>query len=298
MGFLALFVSHQGSNRVPPMHDLLQTSDVKDDHHFSYFFVDYTDQNTTGIPNLAVTEQYRALERLAASQRGFQAALLAKYFFAFNYVIGETKARWIYRGADDTMVDIALLRQYINKLNRRYDPLSEVVVRGHCISVSGHQYPQGGSGVILSRRAVEKIAPMGLSVLTGMNQYEDIQFGLVLRRIGVNIETEAECRAFIGTPFTDSDRRALEAQDFSFLPKCPDNPCPSCPCTRFLAPLRQVIFTHTLNWYPFQQRLAVSRGASNAPRNVYWHHRDALYPSLCRLENRIVPGWVEDDHLL
>jgi hypothetical protein len=145
---------------------------------------------------------------------------------------------------------------------------------------------------------VEKLAPMGVQGLTGMKDWEDMQFSRVLRLIGVNIENETESRTFIGTPFTDPDRLAMEGQNFSFLPKCPDDPCPGCPCSRFLAPLRQVIFTHALSQDPFRQRLAVSRGASNASRNVYWFHRNGAFPGLCRLETRTVPGWVEDDDLL
>jgi hypothetical protein len=246
------------------------------------------------IPNLAVTEQYHRLAKLARNPRGFQASLLAKYFFLFNVVVSETKAHWIYRGADDSLVNLCLLRTYLQKLDRFFNPMRDVVVLGNCV-FNGHPYPQGGAGVILSRRAVEKLAPMAVASMTGMNTWEDSQFGWMLESIGIRVQTRTASVAFLGVGFDRQQFALVRSGNISNLSPCPkatkSNP-QKCPV--MLARLRETIFFHTFRNVSWSERHAIMMAMTQAPNEVYWYQPTGIRPTLCRATQVSALGWMDN----
>jgi hypothetical protein len=182
--------------------------------------VDYSDENTSALPNLALPPYYRHLANLSGYRQNFQSRLLAKYFFVFNFAVKETAARWIFRGADDTMINFRALPEYLAKLDARFDPLREIVVRGHCIVRSGIPYHQGGAGMIFSRRAVELLAPLGEETLRGQTMWEDAQLGWKLGNLSIDLRRAGWSTAFVGTPFVGEDAKALDSGDFGRIGAC------------------------------------------------------------------------------
>jgi hypothetical protein len=292
LDLLVFFVSHLDSDRVPTFHRYLQQESEKFGILLYYYFVDYSSENTTSIPNLAVPISYSRMAELSKYRQNFQRFLLAKYFFVFNYVIEETTARWIFRAADDTMINFAKLRQYIAKLNRHFDPLHDIVIRGHCITRNGISYHQGGAGVLYSRRAVELLAPLGNETLAGQTMWEDAQFGWKLGNIGINVAKNTWSAAFVGTPFRKMSTYALESGNFRRL-----GPCPKKESIPFLAPANEIVFMHTSAVKLFEDRYRASMTLFHAPEYVYWSSGWGIAPFLCCNNQTMQSGWGKDDNI-
>jgi hypothetical protein len=294
VGFLAFFVTHLNSTRVRFLRDYLNQTNSQHGWVFPHYFVDYSSENTTDIPNLAVTEQYRGLAGLARHRIGFQPDLLAKYFFLFNFVVYETNARWIYRGADDSLMNLSLLRIYLRKLDGLFDPARDLVVRGNCV-FRWHPFPQGGSGVLISRKAVMALAPLGRESIAGMMDWEDSQFGWMLERIGLTVPNQTASRAFLGVGFGGYELDIIRSRASSKLRVCPrivrSDP-PKCPV--IVAPVREVIFYHSSAGVPFRERLSTMQNMARAPKEIYWYQPYAEVPILCRAEGVFPRGWMSD----
>jgi hypothetical protein len=246
-----------------------------------YYFVDYSTQNTTNLPNLAVPLYYQDMANI-------QRMLLAKYFFVFNYVVHETRARWIFRGADDTMINFKLLPLYIAKLNAHFDPLKDIVIRGHCVQRAGIPYHQGGAGMLFSRRAVERLAPLGEETLRGQTMWEDAQLGWKLGSLGINLRNEST--AFVGTPFTGVSAKALDTGDFREIAVCDRKRK-----YFYLAPARDILFMHEVAIAEFKDRLKHSLNLFNADKDVSWFSPNLMSPSLCRQDLNGTGGWRNED---
>lgn len=91
------------------------------------------------------------------------ADLLLKFLFSMRYFLYETKSQWFWRGTDDTIVDKDNLRIMVAQLNTKYDR-NDTVFLGNCIDIPTDNgcmpFIQGGSGILMSRRAVEVMIPL------------------------------------------------------------------------------------------------------------------------------------------
>jgi hypothetical protein len=164
----------------------------------------------------------------------------------------------------------------MNELSQKFDPLHEVIVRGDCI-INGPVYPQGGSGVVLSRQAVEQLAPFGNYSIWGFWEgCPDMRLGRLMNKIfhGTAWYTST---AFLGSSLDGSDFSRIYRGNFSGLPHCPDPTTFSqIGCRRFLAPLQQVVFFHIgplfhngPGW--LKQRLAIAHNLWSAqPEVSFW----------------------------
>jgi hypothetical protein len=109
---------------------------------FDFFFVEWSRQSQPQIPNIRVPRSYWDLRNESRCHladigpgrcRQLDVDMIIKYFFCLNYGIRNTSARWIVRIDDDTLVNFAKLGKYIQALEARHNPLSEFVLKGHCI---------------------------------------------------------------------------------------------------------------------------------------------------------------------
>jgi hypothetical protein len=154
---------------------------------FRYFFVDAPPNQAKDIPNLVVPKESWDLMKFApvpslnqnggyATVRPMDVHLFIKYFYCANYTLNHTRARWIARLADDTLVNFAKLGQLMDRLEARYDPLAEFVFRAHCIDYGGMitTYPQVGSGSGLSRFAREISIQHQIPMLKCIRNVEDV----------------------------------------------------------------------------------------------------------------------------
>jgi hypothetical protein len=212
---------------------------------FNYTFIGLCEKNTTDPPNLAMPDNYLNWQSHPRKDALWTFRSTAGMFWTFKYVIAETKARWIFFGDDDILINFDLLLPFMRELHRKHDPLKDVVVRGDCIN-SGLSYPQGGSGVVLSRRAVEDLAPLGNhSIWDFWEECPDMRLGHVMYELWSNTGRHAST-AFLGQPFGALDFDKVRNKNFTELPSCPQSSgAKNESCPSWAVPAHQLVFFHT-----------------------------------------------------
>jgi hypothetical protein len=251
-----------------------------------YYFVGLLPRNTSLPPNIAMPENYlrwRAYP-LPADGHEWPVRETAKRFFVLNYALEHTTARWIWCGCDDIYINFDLLLPYIQTLERYWDPLQDVVVRGDCIP-NGPLYHRGGPGSIYSRAAVRRLAPFGnWSIWALFEGDDDKRIGLAMEQADIDVP-ETASSAFIGFDWTDDRLRGLRTANYSDLQV--NDPCPKVAliersgCRKFVAPLNQVVFYH-VRYANFSQRLTMAKSVWNAPPWLFFHHDAGWESALCR----------------
>jgi hypothetical protein len=208
----------------------------------------------------------------------------------FDYALHETSAHWIFRCQDDILINFALLPEYMAELNQKYDPLKEVVIRGDCVR-KGPSFPQGGSGMLISRAALERIVPVGRFAFWELDDtFEDVVFGCILWHLKID-SYNCSSSAFLGFQFQFWEWAWIMNNDFRHLTECPGkSKLRQKRCNRFLLSTNQLVFFHTGKNEsganePFEKRMAIARNLWNAPPSVaVW--RLGNVPYLCRWTRR------------
>jgi hypothetical protein len=88
-------------------------------------------------------------------------------------------ALWYFRAMDDTWVNPANMRDYLDKLEQIVDPYKHLVIKADVYRyLSAADFVQGGSGVLLSRAAVEYPVRLNFTYLTDISyaHHEDVAF--------------------------------------------------------------------------------------------------------------------------
>jgi hypothetical protein len=101
-------------------------------------------------------------------------------FFGFAHALTHWSACWIFRGCEDNLINFDRLVDYITELEKLYNPLTDHVVHGQCVSRFGYNYWQGGAGFLRSRKTVETLVEIGPSVCKRMNTFEDAFFAQIV----------------------------------------------------------------------------------------------------------------------
>jgi hypothetical protein len=256
--------------------------------HFRYCFVGLLPENVTGNatspPNIEMPPDYLGWTVYAKNmEHKWMVRETAKHYFIFNYVLGNTNARWIFRSFDDIVINWPLVESFIRVLEEKYDPLTDVVLRGDCV-VNGPTYFQGGSGVLLSRAAVEKVASMGSLAIWNVTKWheDDYRFGVVLAALRIDIG-RAATPEFVGYPWSDTERELVLGRNFSQLPACPDvAELQIAGCKRFVAPVREIVFYHH-SWLSIAEQRAIATELWSAPDWVHFYRPKGVEPILCQL---------------
>jgi hypothetical protein len=287
---VAFFLTDIGCERVPILYRFLRSCDWP--NGFSYYFVNYSRRNLTSPPSLAPSARYRRLLDIAAigGQWGpitKSSELYAKFFFALDFFLSTTSARWMWRGTDDVVINVPRLVPLIAALEERYNPLREFVAKGNCMTGTsyGQEIPflQGGAGYLLSRFACHQLLPWAKYVqLTGVKE-EDAHFGDFLRT-EMNVSgPDMTSSAFLGYTIHPPGQRALIKKNFTVLGVCGD---PNdgyqgwAGCGKFRAPLSNIVFFHQhLQFSKYSVKLA--KAVFGAPDWVWWWMTD-FEPHLCR----------------
>ena len=196
-------------------------------------------------------------------------------------VFVRSDAAWLLRICDDCAINPLSFPLFLRELDEFADPLRVRVIQGHCIGKRIHRYvyPQGGSGIVFSRFAVEEIA----SNLTAFLQVcvrihnDDRGIGIWMLKHGVSA-WRATNRWFVGHAFFGAKGGADSIS--SLMPKL--QPCPERPITgKAIRPyynrVRDITFWH--DRVPFM-RSSVTKLRPQLPENL-WYYPGTENPGLC-----------------
>jgi hypothetical protein len=257
---------------------------------FNYTFVALFPENMTNPPNLAPPENYLNWKSYKQDNHMWPIRDTATMFWIFQYALVATDARWIYRGYDDILINFGLLVRLMRELDERYDPLTEVVIRGDCI-VTSQVYLQGGAGWVFSRRALEMIVPKAnYSVWGFWEEFDDVRMGHLFQDLGIEVGLCASS-AFLGTRLEDVDVLAAQTGNWTGLPACPDpNVLEQFQCAKFVAPTSQLVFYHVGKGgdgitEAFELRRLSAEHLWFAPPEISFWHDNGYQAHLCYRKN-------------
>jgi hypothetical protein len=152
------------------------------------------------------------------------AHFLAKFFFVREFFLQSTTAPWFWRATEDVLINFPLLPGFIRSLNRRCDALGNEVYMGNCISLGRPYVPfmQGGSGYLMSHRAVGRDAPFSRYFVLHSRNEDDPYVGWFVLTMLTVTASETTSHRFIGYKLTINETNALLNKDFSKFPPCPN----------------------------------------------------------------------------
>lgn len=254
---------------------------------FNYYTVNYSTVNSThvlrpGIFYQEVKSKYKPAEKRFTGSLD----LWAKLWSTMRYFLENTNYAWLWRGTDDVLVIFERLGGFMEELDRKYDPMSESVVLGHCIynRPSHYAWLQGGSGMIFSRKAVEIMEPRMEKYMKNMLT-DDIRFTELLQSVNLSMKS-ATCESFIGHYPEHRDQRLLRNMRYDKMPKCPPEELltNATLCRNFVSPISDIVFYHaqvkgTLNVFRWMVK-TYNKYLKNAPRGVKWY-MEGRSPVIC-----------------
>jgi hypothetical protein len=147
-------------------------------------------------------------------------------------------------------VNFRKLGKFISLMEKRHNPLTEFVFKGHCISRNGeYTYLQGGSGNLMSRFACEVAVARTKDFLSSSELLDDLAVGYYMTGLH-----GFPGRAMGGGPFSGQSfmrtQQLLKHQrnNFSSVPLCKNRSREDWGCGRYIFPANDLISLHL---YPF-----------------------------------------------
>lgn len=247
----------------------------------NYYFINYTKANTshTLVPpkwyntfsdNSTASVNFCWKSKIRIGQRFMQGInnILAKFLFALRFFLYETDDEWFWRGTDDTVIDFHNFEKFIGLLYSEYDP-KEPIFLGNCIEgiITGHNFPylQGGSGVLMSRRAAELLEPLLTDSMGKACEPDDIFISRLINNLNYDWK-KATSPYFIGHTLLAGTVTRSMCSNVSY-----GNTAKM--CRYFESPVSDVVFYHA-QWHDrndFAKSLSVWETLRETPPNIKWY---------------------------
>lgn len=265
----------------------------------SYYFINYTTTNSshTRIPPISykhpVDQAFSKLkygdtvsEQMRRKNLAIYTDLLMNFIFSMRFFLHETNAHWLWRGTDDTIVNLEKLDRLIIRLSAEYSE-SEEIFLGHCIDGAVYSevgtYLQGGSGILMSRAAVKLLEPYITKEVELVYDPDDVMIGRVMKNIGARI---------VNSPyFMGHNIENIENIQNNTLDECPSledlesRDVAIQQCKHVMGPIRDVIFYHeqlggdNVN-LELQKNL---KGVRQASQKVMWYTDQGGVVNVCKV---------------
>lgn len=147
------------------------------------------------------------------------AKLLLRFFSGLNDFLLNTNVSWFYRSTDDNLILIDRFIPYIRFLSKKYNPLTDIVVKGE---VCGGGFIHGGPGWILSRKAAELIYENKNKFFDAnwSTKPDDVHFAQKIKFLNLSAERDIHEGKFIGVDFSIDSLNRIVNMDYNNLIKC------------------------------------------------------------------------------
>jgi hypothetical protein len=278
---------HIGILTYPPSHRLLPNlmgawGDAFLNSTFSGGMHLVTDAPQTVLTSIPTVISQKNL-KFNASDRSWgwnQKPMVAKRIRSAEYFYFNTTAPWYILMTDNAFLFLENLREMLADLTRRWRAVEHSVVLGNCMSTSGQTFLQGGTGWLMSRKAVGNFLQISEKWFESTSTAEDVHFALAVKEMNVSIQ-EAASPYFLGQYLHIKDFDIMEFFNFERLRKCPNPVQILCrACKPFVAPFRKIVFFHHLSSTRIRR---LPFPMSTYPENLGWF-MCGDFPQFCLMD--------------
>jgi hypothetical protein len=172
------------------------------------------------------------------------------------------------------------LPSFLSELSEKYNPLTDVVVRGDCVVNENILFLQGGSGFICSRAAARLLTDL-TTFMELWEIAEDTTFGLFLDAIGIGVRNCCS-GAFMGH---GPDFLA----DVEHAVKCPPKNTSRHPVPHHLEPVRDLLVYHKKDNIERYLKPVIENAESlfKSPPELRWFADHDFWAETCTLEGNV-----------
>ncbi|EAX93707.1 hypothetical protein TVAG_458440 [Trichomonas vaginalis G3] len=206
---------------------------LEDGYHGSKFILDPQDD----YPNHYLQMDNDLAQINQASQK-FQDDVDrgSKGVIGARYLVSNPQYSWYWSLTDDIYMDLDLVTKFFEELERKYDPYSQIVIKGQCLCNHGYRYLQGGAGYIFSNLAAKKFNEISINWLQTMTQFDDLHFKDVLDAFNLTTDDIAINNIF--------GYRAGDILKYPNFQKCPSNISKTCCGYDSIYPMNKLMVIH------------------------------------------------------
>lgn len=157
---------------------------------------------------------------------------------------------------------------------------TQAIIKGCCTSDRFEYYGQGGTGYLLSRRAVEIYNENWQQYFTTFRNFEDRAINELISKARVSFK-DLSSTFFIGDRIKKQFLNYMKEGNFQSLPICPKNH-PYTQCANEFYMLNKVASVHKVDDYSPSIKEMIDKQL--IPDNVRFYH-NSWNPSLCYMSN-------------
>ena len=210
-------------------------------------------------------------------------AKVAKLKVGFDYFLQNTNLPWLKYQDGDTYLIFDNYQLMMKDYTDKYPypkVFNEPIIKGCCTSDRFEYYFQGGTGLLMSRKAVEKFVEKWDKFFYSFNNFEDRSVTKLIASSGISL-ADLSSTYFLGDIVKPSFVDFIRNGNFTNLQRCPSQHPPT-QCANEYYVLNKVASVHKVDDYdPSIEKLIKS---GKLPDNVRFYH-NSWNPSLCYMEN-------------
>jgi hypothetical protein len=205
-----------------------------------------------------------------------------------RHFLKATRFRWYIRTTEDCFVNLKRLPPMIAELERRHNPLRDIVIAGQAVDINEFvSMVHGGAGWIMSRAACKFYMAHHKAIrrVSAQNDQADDLIPQAFMRVAKLATEEVNHFGFLGSPLDDKTVGRFRKLNFSGI-----GPCPSLEVQRwrrrFLVPVDPIVLWHSgrKDMFPMMEGYQIARELP--PGLVLRHIHMAV--TLC---NGSLPPW-------
>lgn len=294
------FITEKYTKRTDVLYDsfgkyLANNSKVK----FAWVNHELESHRAYNLPLPDIYKDITRLGRLRFCERSFD--IMMKFHYACT-VFMKMNIPWLFRATDDTFVNYNNIDAYLRYLDTLPDPYTNAIIEGNCVLY----FLQGGSGYIMSRKAVEHYLNYYTVFKTVKNcikyQPDDLKFPHFMNSYNITVK-DATSFYYLG-----HDNFFYTLQNWSYhqyhntlseiLPACPESlySHPGDECGLFLAPIANIVFLHTYfddRFKPIPQKLRLPYSTQRFKLYLNLTDLNVMF-SFPNLSNPLLPYYCYD----
>lgn len=206
-----------------------------------------------------------------------------KMLAAFEYFLYNTSLPWLKYQDGDAYIFFDNYIRMMDDYTAAYPfpaAFTTPIVKGACTvdPMPKEYYIQGGTGLLFSRKAVEKLMENWKEYIYSFNTFEDRAIMELITKMGVSL-VNLSSTYFIGDPIVQTFKKNLDSGNFQDLPKCPEHPITQ--CAREFYYLNKVASIHRIDDYKLRIDKLIQSGAISD--HIRFYH-NSWCPKLCYMD--------------